>query len=65
MRLHRANSHAPEAVVGGGVALCVFMNRELENLELIPFLGTSGSVAVWSVWYGLGMVAGLFVALGR
>ena len=38
-RLHRANSHAPEAVVeGASRAMRISMNRELENLEThIPF----------------------------
>ena len=46
VRLHRANSHAPEAVVeGASRAMRISMNRELENLEThIPFLGTVGSI---------------------
>lgn len=38
-RLHRANSHAPEAVVeGASRAMRISMNRELETLEThIPF----------------------------
>ncbi len=67
MRLHRANSHAPEAVVeGASRAMRISMNRELENLEThIPFLGTVGSI---SPYIGLfGTVWGImhaFIALG-
>ena len=66
-RLHRANSHAPEAVVeGASRAMRISMNRELENLEThIPFLGTVGSI---SPYIGLfGTVWGImhaFIALG-
>ena len=36
-RLHRANNHAPEAVVeGASRAMRISMNRELENLDRIP-----------------------------
>ena len=54
VRLHRANSHAPEAVVeGASRAMRISMNRELENLEThIPFLGT-----VWGIMHA-------FIALG-
>ena len=67
VRLHRANSHAPEAVVeGASRAMRISMNRELENLEThIPFLGTVGSI---SPYIGLfGTVWGImhaFIALG-
>jgi len=67
VRLHRANSHAPEAVVEGAArAMRISMNRELENLEThIPFLGTVGSI---SPYIGLfGTVWGImhaFIALG-
>ena len=46
-RLHRANSHAPEAIVeGASRAMRISMNRELETLEThIPFLGTVGSIS--------------------
>ena len=66
-RLHRANNHAPEAVVeGASRAMRISMNRELENLEThIPFLGTVGSI---SPYIGLfGTVWGImhaFIALG-
>nr|MBA2815182.1 Tol-Pal system subunit TolQ [Candidatus Pantoea persica] len=66
-RLHRANSHAPEAVVeGASRAMRISMNRELETLENhIPFLGTVGSI---SPYIGLfGTVWGImhaFIALG-
>ena len=67
VRLPRANSHAPEAVVeGASRAMRISMNRELENLEThIPFLGTVGSI---SPYIGLfGTVWGImhaFIALG-
>lgn len=67
VRLHRANSHAPEAVVeGASRAMRISMNRELETLEThIPFLGTVGSI---SPYIGLfGTVWGImhaFIALG-
>lgn len=67
-RLHRANSHVPEAVVeGASRAMRIALNRELENLEThIPFLGTVGSV---SPYIGLfGTVWGImhaFIALGE
>lgn len=50
-RLHRANSHAPEAVIDGASrAMRISMNRELEALEThIPFLGTVGSISHISV----------------
>lgn len=66
-RLHRANSHAPEAIVeGASRAMRISMNRELETLEThIPFLGTVGSI---SPYIGLfGTVWGImhaFIALG-
>ena len=66
-RLHRANSHAPEAVVeGASRAMRISMNREIETLEThIPFLGTVGSI---SPYIGLfGTVWGImhaFIALG-
>ncbi|MDV0423597.1 protein TolQ, partial [Klebsiella grimontii] len=66
-RLHRANSHAPEAIVeGASRAMRISMNRELESLEThIPFLGTVGSI---SPYIGLfGTVWGImhaFIALG-
>jgi biopolymer transport protein TolQ len=66
-RLHRANNHAPEAVVeGASRAMRISMNRELETLEThIPFLGTVGSI---SPYIGLfGTVWGImhaFIALG-
>ncbi|CAK9884478.1 MAG: Protein TolQ [Candidatus Erwinia impunctatus] len=66
-RLHRANSHAPAAVVEGAIrAMRISMNRELEALENnIPFLGTVGSI---SPYIGLfGTVWGImhaFIALG-
>jgi biopolymer transport protein TolQ len=46
-RLHRANSHAPEAIVeGASRAMRIAMNRELENLERIfPFLAQSAPLA--------------------
>jgi biopolymer transport protein TolQ len=48
-RLHRANNHAPEAVVeGASRAMRISMNRELETLEThIPFLGTVGSISLF------------------
>ncbi len=54
MRLHRANSHAPEAVVeGASCAMRISMNRELENLEThIPFLGTVGSISPYIGLFG-------------
>ncbi|NYY75176.1 hypothetical protein DMI60_13820 [Escherichia coli] len=54
MRLHRANSHAPEAVVeGASRAMRISMNRELENLEThIPFLGTVGSISPYIGLFG-------------
>lgn len=68
-RLHRANGHAPEAVVeGASRAMRISMNRELEALENhIPFLGTVGSISpyiglfgtVWGIMHafiGLGAV---------
>ncbi|MGL4858168.1 MAG: Tol-Pal system protein TolQ [Enterobacteriaceae bacterium] len=67
VRLHKANSHAPEAVVEGAMrAMRISLNREIENLEMhIPFLGTVGSV---SPYIGLfGTVWGImhaFIALG-
>lgn len=66
-RLHRANSHAPEAIVeGASRAMRISLNREVEGLENhIPFLGTVGSV---SPYIGLfGTVWGImhaFIALG-
>lgn len=66
-RLHRANSHAPEAVIDGASrAMRISMNRELEALEThIPFLGTVGSI---SPYIGLfGTVWGImhaFISLG-
>ncbi|CAJ0992959.1 Tol-Pal system protein TolQ [Pantoea sp. Nvir] len=66
-RLHRANNHAPEAVVEGARrAMHISMNREIETLEnYIPFLGTIGSI---SPYIGLfGTIWGImhsFVALG-
>lgn len=53
-RLHRANSHAPEAVVeGASRAMRISMNRELENLEThIPFLGTVGSISPYIGLFG-------------
>ncbi len=66
-RLHRANSHAPEAVVDGASrAMRISLNREMESLENhIPFLGTVGSI---SPYIGLfGTVWGImhaFIALG-
>lgn len=58
VRLHRANSHAPEAVVeGASRAMRISMNRELETLEThIPFLGTVGSYQSLyrSVWHRMG-----------
>ena len=58
-RLHRANSHAPEAIVeGASRAMRISMNRELETLEThIPFLGTVGSI---SPYIGLGDYARLY-----
>lgn len=67
VRLHRANCHAPEAIVEGAErAMRISMNREVETLEAhIPFLGTVGSV---SPYIGLfGTVWGImhaFIALG-
>lgn len=67
VRLHKVNSHAPEAAVEGAErAMRVAMNRELEMLEThIPFLGTVGSI---SPYIGLfGTVWGImhaFIALG-
>lgn len=68
-RLHRANSHAPEAVMeGASRAMRISMNRELEELETyIPFLSTVGSISpyiglfgtVWGIMHafiGLGAV---------
>lgn len=54
VRLHRANSHAPEAVVeGASRAMRISMNRELENLEThIPFLGTVGSISPYIGLFG-------------
>lgn len=66
-RLHRADSHTPEASVeGAGRAMRISMNRELEVLENhISFLGTVGSI---SPYIGLfGTVWGImhaFIALG-
>lgn len=64
VRLHRANSHAPEAVVeGASRAMRISMNRELENLEThIPFprYGWLHQPVYWSVWYGLGDHARLY-----
>ncbi|MGL4600153.1 MAG: Tol-Pal system protein TolQ [Plesiomonas sp.] len=66
-RLHRANGHAPEAVLeGASRAMRISMNRELESLENnIPFLGTVASI---SPYIGLfGTVWGImhaFIALG-
>lgn len=53
-RLHRANNHAPEAVVeGASRAMRISMNRELENLEThIPFLGTVGSISPYIGLFG-------------
>ncbi len=64
-RLHRANSHAPEAIVeGASRAMRISMNRELETLEThIPFLGTVGSI---SPYIGLfGTVSGDYARLYR
>ncbi|MDF7680254.1 Tol-Pal system protein TolQ [Enterobacteriaceae bacterium ESL0689] len=67
VRLHRANTPAPEATVEGATrAMRIAMNREIEALEMhIPFLGTVGSV---SPYIGLfGTVWGImhaFIALG-
>lgn len=66
VRLHRANSHAPEAVVeGASRAMRISMNRELENLEThIPFSAQLFHQPIyWSVWYGLGIMHA-FIALG-
>lgn len=54
VRLHRANSHAPEAVVeGASRAMRISMNRELETLEThIPFLGTVGSISPYIGLFG-------------
>ncbi len=66
-RLHRANSHVPEAAVDGAMrAMRISMNRRLEVLENhISFLGTVGSI---SPYIGLfGTVWGImhaFIALG-
>jgi biopolymer transport protein TolQ len=53
-RLHRANSHAPEAIVeGASRAMRISMNRELETLEThIPFLGTVGSISPYIGLFG-------------
>lgn len=53
-RLHRANSHAPEAVIDGASrAMRISMNRELEALEThIPFLGTVGSISPYIGLFG-------------
>lgn len=53
-RLHRANSHAPEAVIDGASrAMRISMNRELEALENhIPFLGTVGSISPYIGLFG-------------
>lgn len=56
-RLHRANSHAPEAVIDGASrAMRISMNRELEALEThIPFLVLSvqsARISVCLVPYG-------------
>lgn len=65
-RLHRANSHAPEAVVeGASRAMRISMNRELENLEThIPFPGNGGfhQPVYRPVWYGVGDHARLYRA---
>jgi biopolymer transport protein TolQ len=65
-RLHRANSHAPEAVVEGASRDAYFDEPRAGNLEThIPFLGTVGSI---SPYIGLfGTVWGImhaFIALG-
>ncbi|MGL9760053.1 MAG: Tol-Pal system protein TolQ [Symbiopectobacterium sp.] len=66
-RLHRANNHAPEAVVESvSRAMRISLSRELEMMEThIPFLGTVGSI---SPYIGLfGTVWGImhtFIALG-
>ena len=54
-RLHRANSHAPEAIVeGASRAMRISMNRELETLEThIPFLGTVGSISPYIGLFGV------------
>lgn len=65
MRLHRANSHAPEAVVeGASRAMRISMNRELENLEThIPFLGTVGSISPYIGLFGTVWGSCAFIAL--
>ncbi len=52
--MHRANSHAPEAVVeGASRAMRISMNREIETLEThIPFLGTVGSISPYIGLFG-------------
>ena len=53
-RLHRANNHAPEAVIDGASrAMRISLNRELETLENhIPFLGTVGSISPYIGLFG-------------
>ncbi|MFC0180191.1 Tol-Pal system protein TolQ [Thorsellia kenyensis] len=68
VRLHRANSDAPEAIIDGSArAMRIAMNREMETLEAyIPFLGTVGSISpyigllgtVWGIMHSFISLAG-------
>ena len=67
VRLHRANSHAPEAVVeGASRAMRISMNRELEiwNAHSVPRYGWLHQPVYWSCLVRSGGSCTPFIALG-